>query len=278
MERLPRRRFWKLTGSGNDFVFFDARIEPAGVLETPPAIGAVCDRKMGIGADGVVFIELDPEHPFAIRYFNRDGSLAELCGNASLCAVSLARELGIVKGDDDFRFGTSSGPLTGRITPSGPEIDTTPVREEQGAFDAPLQTGESRIGYARVGVPHLVVLCGDVQSVDVESRGRVLRHHPDLSAGANANFVSPQGASWAVRTYERGVEEETLACGTGAVATASMLASWGLSEAPTVIRSRSGAPLVVRFREHGGMRIPSLQGEGRIVFEGRTTEILPGRR
>lgn len=273
MGLLPRRRFWKLSGSGNDFVFFDAREEPAGVFETPSAIAAVCDRRMGIGADGVVFVEPDKDHAFAIRYFNRDGSLAELCGNASLCAVSLALQLRIVGGDADFRFGTSSGPLTGRMTADGPEIDTALVREEQGSFGAPLEAGESRIGFARVGVPHLVVLCGDVEAVDVERRGRVLRHHPALAAGANANFVAPSGRAWAVRTYERGVEEETLACGTGAVATAAVLASWGLSEAPTVIQTRSGAPLRVRFRQEEGERIPSLQGEGRIVFEGLIANI-----
>lgn len=269
MSLLPRRRFWKLSGSGNDFVFFDAREDPPGVFESPAAIGAVCDRRMGIGADGVVFVEPDKDHAFAIRYFNRDGSLAELCGNASLCAVSLALQLRIVGGDADFRFGTSSGPLTGRMTADGPEIDTALVREEQGAFTAGLERGETRIGYARVGVPHLVVLCGDVEAVDVERRGRALRHHQTLAAGANANFVAPNGSAWAVRTYERGVEEETLACGTGAVATAAMLSAWGLSEAPTVILTRSGAPLRVRFRDVAGARVPSLQGEGRLVYEGQ---------
>lgn len=271
---LPRRRFWKMTGSGNDFVFFDARDEPPGGLASAAAIGAVCDRRLGVGADGVVFIERDPELPFAIRYFNRDGSLAELCGNASLCSVTLAAELGIVAIGAEFHFGTSSGPLRGRLTASGPEIDTAPVREEDPAFRANLEPGETQIGYARVGVPHLVVRCQDLEGVDVDGRGRALRNHSSLPAGANANFVAGDEAGWAMRTYERGVEEETLACGTGAVASAAMLTRWGLATSPVTLRTRSGAPLRVRFRTEAGERIPSLMGEGRLVYEGVLRHVL----
>lgn len=262
-----------MTGSGNDFVFFDARTEPAGIFESTAAISAVCDRRQGIGADGVVFVEPDPAHVFGIRYFNRDGSLAELCGNASLCAVRLATELGMVAHGADFRFGTSSGPLTGRMTPSGPEIDTAPVRDATPDFAAALEPGEDRIGFARVGVPHLVVACGDVEAVDLNRRGRQLRHHASLPAGANANFVARNTGGWTVRTYERGVEEETLACGTGAVATAALLAAWGLAAGSVELRTRSGHPLLVSFRQTPHGVIPSLQGEGRLVFEGHLSDL-----
>jgi diaminopimelate epimerase len=275
MTLLPSRRFWKMTGSGNDFVFFDARSEPAGILESPAAIAALCDRRMGVGADGVVFLERDPAARFGIRYFNRDGSLAELCGNASLCAVSLTRELQLATLGEDFHFGTTSGPLTGRLTATGPEIDTTPVTDETARFDTPVVAGERRIGFARVGVPHLVVLCDDVESVDVEGRGRQLRSLPQLAAGANANFVARQGSHWAVRTYERGVEEETLACGTGAVATAALLGAWTESDGPVTLRTRSGADLIVRFGKSATGAQPSLSGEGRLVYDGvlRTLQI-----
>ncbi|HSA55979.1 MAG TPA: diaminopimelate epimerase [Gemmatimonadaceae bacterium] len=265
---LPRRKFWKMTGSGNDFVFFDAREEPPGEFASPAAIGAICDRRLGVGADGVVFLERDPGLAFSIRYFNRDGSLAELCGNASLCSVTLAAELGLVRPEADFQFGTSSGPLTGRLSRSGPEIDTAPVREEELAYGASLEPGEVQIGYARVGVPHLVIRCRDLGAVDVPVRGRRLRYHEGLPAGANANFVAETAAGWAMRTYERGVEEETLACGTGAVATAALLTRWGLAESPVRLATRSGAPLEVRFRTLAGEWLPSLHGEGRLVFEG----------
>ena len=105
------RSFYKLSGSGNDFVFVDARTEPAGRLEVPEVVGAICARATGVGADGIVFIE-PPQtatQRFSIRYLNRDGSLALLCGNASLCSVRLAAELGIVSEGEDFEFGTGAG-------------------------------------------------------------------------------------------------------------------------------------------------------------------------
>jgi diaminopimelate epimerase len=263
------RRFYKLSGSGNDFVFVDARVEPPGELEDPKIVGALCARATGIGADGIVFFEpgtTDAER-FSIRYLNRDGSLALLCGNASLCSVRLAAELGIVEPGEDFAFGTSAGLACGRLTPSGPEIDLQPVSELRSDAGLGLMTGERGFGFAMVGVPHVVVLCDDVESVDVEGRGRPIRHDPSLAEGANVNFVSRRGAEWAVRTYERGVEAETLACGTGAVATAALLASWGEPSESAEIRTRSGLPLRVRFRD-GSKGTPSLAGEGRIVFRG----------
>ena len=268
------RAFWKMTGSGNDFVFFDARNEAPGTLETASAIGAICDRRRGVGADGVVFLENEAGRAFGIRYFNRDGSLAELCGNASLCSVTLASRLGIVSGADDFEFGTSSGPLRGRFRGNLPEIDTARVADEIAEFDTSHAKGETRIGFARVGVPHLVVLCEDLERVDVMSRGRELRRLPSLPEGANVNFVAPaNGGAWAMRTYERGVEEETLACGTGAVSTAALLRRWGVAQSPVSILTRSGERLSVTFRDD--LSPPSLQGEGRLVYRGTLADI-PG--
>lgn len=267
------RRFYKLTGSGNDFVFVDAREEPAGVLEQPSVIDALCARGTGVGADGIVFVEPPTLHTqrFSIRYLNRDGSLAELCGNASLCSVRLAAELGIVREGEEFAFGTTAGPARGRLAADGPEIDLQPVAELTPQAPFMTQAGERRIGFAVVGVPHVVVLCGDVEAIDVVGRGRPIRYDPSLRAGANVNFVAPANdGSWAVRTYERGVEDETLACGTGSVATAALLGEWGeAGGVTTTIRTRSGRLLRVRFRETApGIITPSLSGEGRIVFRG----------
>jgi diaminopimelate epimerase len=268
---LPgRRRFWKMTGSGNDFVFFDARTEPAGELEAADAIGAICDRRRGVGADGVVFFDSDAEETYGIRYFNRDGSLAEFCGNASLCSVRLAAELGVIQVDQRFRFRTSSGVIPGRMGPDGPEVGMPPVLDANPAFDAALEAGESRIGFARVGVPHLIVACGDVSAVDVERRGRHLRHNSALRAGANVNFVSRRGPDWTYRTYERGVEEETLACGSGSVAAAAMLIAWDGEQAPLTLITSSGAPLRISFNGD----LPSLAGEGRLVFEGTLRDAM----
>ena len=271
LQTLGKRRFWKMTGSGNDFVFFDARDEPAGILEGADAIGAICDRRRGIGADGVVFFEADPEHVYSIRYFNRDGSLAEFCGNASLCSVRLASELGVVEGGASFLFRTSSGVISGRLGDHGPEVGMPRVADADPAFGTALEPGESRIGFARVGVPHLVVACTDVATVDVDRRGRVLRNDPSLEAGANVNFVSRRGTDWTYRTYERGVEEETLACGSGSVAAAAMLIAWDGERTPVKLITSSGAPLTISFNDG----IPALAGEGRLVFQGVLRDVIP---
>lgn len=268
---LSRRPFWKMTGSGNDFVFIDARSEAPGRLERAEVIGALCDRRRGVGADGVVFFESDPGNAYGIRYFNRDGSLAEFCGNASLCSVRLAVELGVVEAGQRFSFLTSSGAIPGRFGARGPEVGMPLVADEEPTFGAPLGPGERRIGFARVGVPHLVVGCDDVDLVDVENRGRELRHHPGLRAGANVNFVSRRGSSWTYRTYERGVEEETLACGSGSVAVAALLVSWDSERAPITLVTRSGAPLTVSFEDG----VPALAGEGRLVFQGQLRDVIP---
>jgi diaminopimelate epimerase len=260
-----------MTGSGNDFVFFDARSEPPAELEGVEPIGALCDRRRGVGADGVVFLEPDPEHTYSIRYFNRDGSLAEFCGNASLCSVTLARELGVVSAGERFSFRTSSGPISGQFGAHGPQVGMPPVSEVSERFETGLNPGEERIGHARVGVPHLVVACADIECVDVAGRGRELRYLPSLPAGANVNFVSRRGSQWAYRTYERGVEEETLACGSGSVATAAMLNVWRGEHGPVRLITRSGAPLLVSFDGD----VPLLTGEGRLVFEGRLRDAAP---
>lgn len=270
---IPRgRRFWKMSGSGNDFVFFDARRDPPGDLASPAAIDRLCARATGVGADGVVFIQDDAKESFRIRYFNRDGSLGELCGNASLCTARLAREIGVV-GTERFRFGTDAGPIEARFVDGLPEIDLQPVQALRPDAGIPLEPGEQRIGFADTGVPHLIVLVEDTEIVEVLRRGRMLRHHPSLAAGANVNFVSRDSeGAWRMRTFERGVEGETLACGTGAVAAAVMLESWRLAGAATSLRTRSGRLLTVSIRHDSGAIKPSLRGEGRIVFVGELGE------
>jgi diaminopimelate epimerase len=139
----------------------------------------------------------------------------------------------------------------------------------------PKRAGEARLGYARVGVPHVVVEIADIETADVTGRGPELRNHRALQPdGANANFVAKRSdGAFVYRTFERGVEGETLACGTGAVATAIMLSSWGESATETTLWTRSGLPLVVTLRREGSAWLPSLRGEGRIVFEGNLREL-----
>jgi diaminopimelate epimerase len=265
------REFFKMCGSGNDFVFFDARSEPAGALETPAEIQRMCARATGVGADGVVFLEPSDVATVGLRYFNSDGSPASLCGNATLCTARLAVELGAAD-PAGFTIATDAGVLSARVRAGLPEIDFAPV--EAVASSAPVRAaaGERRIGFALAGVPHLVVEVPDVETVELAARGRALRFDRALEHGANVNFVSPApGGGWYMRTYERGVEGETLACGTGAVACATILNAWGATDGTTTIVTRSGRPLVVRPPADG--HGPSLSGEGRIVFVGRLREL-----
>lgn len=269
------KRFLKMSGSGNDFIVFDAREGADPAVDSPQAIRRMCARGTGVGADGVVFIESHNATLFRMRYHNADGSRAELCGNAALCSTRLAVELGMARRGEDFEFETDSGRMTGRMLEQNPEIDLAPVQEiaPEAAGIAP-RAAETRVGFAIAGVPHLVVACADAEREDVAGRGSELRHHPSLAAGANVNFVSPAGAAWRYRTYERGVEAETLACGTGAVATAILLRTWGEVAADAVdLRASSGETLRVRLRRVGDAWHPSLSGPATIVYDGALREI-----
>ena len=271
------REIYKLSGSGNDFVFVDARNEPAGTLEDPAVVAAVCARATGVGADGVVFLEPSDTAAYRIRYLNRDGSRAALCGNAALCSARLAVELGAAA-SEGFTLETDAGILCARVVGDRPEVAlTAPSQLEADMVQIALAEGERRVGYAVVGVPHLVVLCGGTSAVDVAGRGPVLRSHPALERGANVNFVAPDGSEWRIGTYERGVEAETLACGTGAAASALVLAAWGLAAGDIRFRTIGGYVLDVglasaRPDERFESRL-RLRGSARIVFRGRLGEL-----
>ena len=267
------RTFYKMSGSGNDFVFVDAREEPPGAMASTPSIRAVCAHGTGVGADGIVFLLPPAAATVRMRYLNSDGSLAALCGNATLCTARLAVELGAAP-MGELSIETDSGVVHARFANGQPEIDLRPAEDVDPCFEAAAVSGERRIGFALVGVPHLVLLCDDIDAVDVQGRGRQLRRHPNLSHGANVNFVSrTANGGWRVRTYERGVEAETLACGTGAVATAVLLKSWGEAGSTVRLETRSGRALGVRLRPAEGGDLPSLSGEARIVFVGKLGEL-----
>ncbi|HVZ48018.1 MAG TPA: diaminopimelate epimerase [Gemmatimonadaceae bacterium] len=263
-----------MTGSGNDFVFVDGRSRSTAGLDAAEAIAALCSRTDGVGADGVVIIETDPATAFRIRYYNRDGSRGELCGNASLCSASLATRLGMTN-PAGFAFNTDVGQISARMEAGLPEIDLPPIRGLRVDAGIAPGPGERRIGFADTGVPHLVVLVDDADQVNLMARGRELRFHPSLPAGANVNFVSAAGSLWRMRTYERGVEGETLACGTGSVASAALLVAWGLAQpGPVGILTTSGRQLVATIPgdSSDASQHPALRGEGRLVFTGRFGE------
>lgn len=271
------RRFWKMTGSGNDFVVFDSRATQAEPLERPDAIQALSGRGTGVGSDGVVFLcpAMLPDAAVAMRYYNSDGSRATFCGNATLCVTRLVHDLGLSP-SGVLALETDAGIIATRMGEGGPEIDLPPVTEIVEDVPLSLAAGERRIGFARSGVPHLVVLCENVDAVDVLTRGMELRHAPWRPGGANANFVSRRGEGWAMRTFERGVEGETLACGTGAIAAAILLASWKAAGEATSLETRSGRSLRVTLRRMGSKWHPTLAGEGRIVYTGELAEWSSG--
>ena len=264
------RSFYKMSGSGNDFVFFDVRDEPAGNLETSEAIQKLSARGTGVGADGVVFLDQSADSQIGIRYYNSDGSLGELCGNATLCALRLATELGIVPGDA-VRITTDAGLIHARMADGLPEIDLESVSEVMAEVpQIPKLEREEQLGFARAGVPHIVILDEDVDSADILGRGSKIRRDPTLRDGANVNFLSRagSGADWKIRTYERGVEGETLACGTGAVAAGILLTAWGRATGPIGLLTRSGRRLEVRVTHDVSGWKPSLRGPAEIVFKG----------
>lgn len=278
-EALSGIPFVKMTGSGNDFVFFDARDAPLSLLTSPDVIRAICNRNNGIGADGIVVLEpIDGSSQARVHYHNSDGTRADLCGNATLCSTTMTSELGLSR-DGTISLLTPAGEIQSRLLDGIPEIDLQPVTEVRPTIDIDLASGEQRIGFTLAGIPHLVVLCDAAEDVDVLKRGPTLRRHAILGApGANVNWVSARAdGRWRYRTFERGVEGETLACGTGAVATAVLLVTWQLSASPVRILTSSGRELHVALSASqtvaGGFN-PTLRGEGRVVFRGRIATLI----
>jgi diaminopimelate epimerase len=169
----------------------------------------------------------------------------------------------------DLRIRTDAGVIPARLVNGSPEIDLEPVVEVTPQLGSiPRRSDESALGFARVGVPHVAIVMDSIDVAPIVERGSEIRRHPSLTDGANVNFLASSEGKWIVRTYERGVEGETLACGTGAVASAILLIAWGLAESPVILRTRSGRDLVVTIRHDGTRWIPSLRGDAELVFTG----------
>ena len=271
---------YKMTGSGNDFVMLDARVSAPDDWSAED-MQAVCARGTGIGADGVVFVGPGSRAGAArMIYYNADGSHAAMCGNAALCSTTLAVRLG-VGAAEGMDLETDAGTYRSRTSEAGrAELLLAPVAPPATVPGLQLAPGEQQAALGRVGVPHLVVLVANVDELNLMQRGRALRFDPALMPeGANINFISADGAGtgersvWRMRTYERGVEGETLACGTGAVAASCAIAEWGLGRLPIDLQSRSGRLLTVRAAKASNGRYEDvwLVGEGRMVFRGVIT-------
>jgi diaminopimelate epimerase len=260
-------RFYKLSGSGNDFL---ALAEP---WETPPPerIRAWCRRGVSLGADGL-FILRRAEGGAAMDYFNADGLAADLCLNGTRCAAQLAFHLGWAEGT--VALSTGAGTVSARRLDEG----RTAVELPAPVTPQPLKVeagGASHAGWRLlVGVPHFVLVWQDgLETAPVRELGPLLRHHPVFGApGTNVNFVRfPERGRMEIRTYERGVEDETLSCGTGTLAGAAVGLALGRARLPLKVDTQGGFELLVEADPESGSW--SLAGDARVIAEG---EILAG--
>ncbi|MEQ8472101.1 MAG: diaminopimelate epimerase [Marinoscillum sp.] len=248
--------FHKYQGTGNDFVMIDDRSESF-PRDNKELIGFLCDRKMGIGADGVILIQNHPDLDFRMVYFNPDGS-ESLCGNGSRCAIAFAEALGIIT--DKTTFETTDG------------VHDAFIENDIYHFHLHDVSGVEKIGkdwFINTGSPHHIQVVDDLQNFDIISAGRAIRYSEKYKpAGTNVNFVEPNGKGIKVRTYERGVENETLSCGTGVTACA-ISASLMNYESPVHVETLGGN-LTVSFVRKGNEQFEDiyLAGPAKKVYEG----------
>ena len=266
MEKIA---FWKMSGSGNDFIIIDNRHSVVTIEDLTGFAAQVCRRKMSVGADGLILVESSANRDFKWRFFNSDGSVAEMCGNGARCVARFAHLNGIA--GKQMCFETLAGVISASV--NGEQVRIQMTDPDDPVIDAKLDTGREVIDYSFVntGVPHVVIDIGDIEAADVVAVGRRVRWHDHFApAGTNVNFLAPLDAGvWAVRTYERGVEDETLACGTGITAAALVLARKKSLTSPIVIKSRSGALLKVYFAaDEEGFKAVQLEGDARIIYQG----------
>ncbi len=268
--------FLKMHGAANDFVVIDHR-RPFLPEPLDPLVTRLCDRRRGVGGDGVLLLERDPELDFAMRYFNADGRPAEFCGNGARCLARLALELGLGRGGE-VRFRTAVGVQSARRTADGRGIElhfgSVERPGEPLTLEAAGQAFKGRL--VRAGVPHLVIEVERVEWVPVGEWGAAIRHLDRFApAGINVDFIARLDTGrLAMRTYERGVEAETLACGSGAIASALSAAIGGM-RSPVAVVTAGGDELRVSFRDAAGGYDVSLSGPAEVAYTGTWTDPVP---
>ncbi|MBW1721906.1 MAG: diaminopimelate epimerase [Deltaproteobacteria bacterium] len=262
--------FWKMSGSGNDFIIFDNREGVVRDWELETLVARVCRRRESVGADGLIAVVGSEQYDFAWRFFNADGGEVEMCGNGGRCVARFAYLKGIAGSRMTFetRVGPVSAEVKGRVVKV---LMPTPGGLERNIALSPEPTW-IHWDFINTGVPHVVIQVDDLSDHPVVEEGRAIRHHSAFSpGGTNVNFmkVLDQG-SIEVRTYERGVEDETLACGTGSIASALVAASRGMVRSPVRVRTRGGEILHVHFTQEGDrFREVWLEGNTSLVYKGR---------
>lgn len=262
--------FTKMHGAGNDFVVFDNR--DGRLRLSTEQIRRLCDRRFGIGADGLLLLEKSPGAHLDAQmvYHNADGSRGEMCGNGARCFTSFALSRGLGR-DGEVRFLTDAGPMSATQQEEMITIQMTAPTDLKLNLEVPLAAGPARVHYINTGVPHVVRFVEDLSAVDIRREGSELRRHEMFSPkGANANFAQVAGdGTVLVRTYERGVEDETLACGTGVTAAAILAHLVHDAPKPVSLRVAGGDTLKVDFHGEGdNFRHVTLTGPATVVFEG----------
>ncbi len=261
--------FFKMSGSGNDFILIDNRDGKLAVGRLEDFVRKVCQRRISVGADGLIVIQKSDRADFSWRFFNADGSEVDMCGNGGRCAARFAYIKGVA--GEKMSFVTGAGVIDAEVKGEQVKLRLTDPKDLRVGYTIPLDGRTFPVNSVNTGVPHVVSYIRDLENHDVFSDGRAIRYHEAYRpAGTNANFVrvhSRQRIS--VRTYERGVEDETLACGTGAVASALVSAWKGLVDEPVDVLVKSGETLRVYFRKTDrGFEHVYLEGGARVIYEG----------
>ncbi|HZA38179.1 MAG TPA: diaminopimelate epimerase [Candidatus Baltobacteraceae bacterium] len=261
-------RFTKMNGAGNDFVLIDNR---AGEVRLDRSqIANLCDRHRGIGADGVLLLEKPANRAdFRMRYFNADGGEAEMCGNGARCFARFANKVAGAAGKISFE--TPAGVISAELIDDLVTLQMTEPTDLRLSVPLRIANQYEAIHFINTGVPHVVIPVPRIDDIDVEREGAAIRQHEMFSPnGANVNFIEKRGANKiAVRTYERGVEDETLACGTGVVASALIFAATEDVNGPIGVFVRGGNELQVGFEKTGTeFKNVTLTGPAEFVFEG----------
>ncbi len=261
--------FTKMNGAGNDFVMLDNRDRSLNL--TGEQIAFLCDRHRGVGADGVLAVEPAEEGAdFRMRYYNADGGEAEMCGNGARCFGRFASQL-LPSPHPEVRFETQAGPITARFVGDNVRIQMSDPHSYRPPTPLSLNDRQVEVHFLNTGVPHAVIFVDDLPSVNVLADGAALRHHSAFAPkGTNANFAQALSEKEiAIRTYERGVEGETLACGTGVCAVAILYHLKTGASSPISVRVLGGETLEVSFEKEGEQfRDVTLTGPADFVFEG----------
>jgi len=259
--------FTKMSGSGNDFIIIDNRKDLFGDIEISKWIPLICARKTSVGADGLILIEDDPSCDFAWRFFNADGSEAEMCGNGGRCAARFAYMYNIAPLDLSFR--TKAGVIRANVDGTRVKLQMPNPEDAKLDYLLKLDKMELIVSHINTGVPHVVMIAPDIDDIQIRELGSEIRFHEKYAPqGTNVNFISIiDEHNIAVRTYERGVENETLACGTGSIASALIASLKKLVKYPVSVHTRSGEILLIHFESKEGTFVNVyLEGETRVIY------------